>query len=33
MVGLVGLCLGFLAEGFTDVLGFKFQKIDHSVGH
>jgi hypothetical protein len=33
MVGLVGLCLGFLAEGFTDVLGLKFQKIDHSVGH
>jgi hypothetical protein len=33
MVGLVGLCLGFLAEGFTDVLGLKFEKIDHSVGH
>jgi hypothetical protein len=33
MVGLVGLCLGFLAEGFTDVIGLKFRKIDHSVGH
>ncbi|MCX6543297.1 MAG: hypothetical protein NTV05_02660 [Acidobacteria bacterium] len=33
MVGLVGLCLGFLAEGFTDLVGLKFQKIDHSVGH
>ena len=33
MVGLVGLCLGFLAEGFTDLLGLRFQKIDHSVGH
>jgi hypothetical protein len=29
----VGLCLGFLAEGFTDVIGLKFRKIDHSVGH
>lgn len=33
MVGLVGLCLGYLAEGFTDMLGLKFKKIDHSVGH
>jgi hypothetical protein len=33
MVGLVGLCLGFLAEGFTDLIGLEFQKIDHSVGH
>jgi hypothetical protein len=33
MVGLIGLCLGYLAEGFTDVLGLKFEKIDHSVGH
>lgn len=33
MVGLIGLCLGYLAEGFTDLIGLKFQKIDHTVGH
>jgi hypothetical protein len=33
MVGLVGLCLGYLAEGFTDMIGMKFSKIDHSIGH
>lgn len=33
MVGLIGLCLGYLAEGFTDMLGWKFKKIDHTVGH
>jgi hypothetical protein len=33
MVGLIGLCLGYLAEGFTDLIGLKFQKIEHSVGH
>jgi hypothetical protein len=33
MVGLVGLCLGYLAEAFTDMLGIKFAKIDHSIGH
>ena len=33
MVGLIGVCLGYLAEGFTDMVGLKFQKIDHSVGH
>jgi hypothetical protein len=33
MVGLIGLCLGYLAEGFTDFIGLKFQKIDHTVGH
>lgn len=33
MVGLIGVCLGYLAEGFTDMIGLKFQKIDHSVGH
>ena len=26
MVGLIGLCLGYLAEGFTDLIGLKFQK-------
>jgi hypothetical protein len=33
MVGLIGLCLGYLAEGFTDLIGLKFHKIDHTVGH
>ncbi len=33
MVGLIGLCLGYLAEGFTDMVGLRFQKIDHTVGH
>ncbi len=33
MVGLIGLCLGYLAEGFTDFIGLKFKKIDHTVGH
>jgi hypothetical protein len=33
MVGLIGLCLGYLAEGFTDFIGLEFKKIDHTVGH
>jgi len=33
MVGLIGLCLGYLAEGFTDLLGLRFAKIDHRIGH
>lgn len=33
MVGLIGICLGYLAEGFTDMMGLKFQKIDHTAGH
>ena len=33
MIGLIGVCLGYLAEGFTDLLGLKFEKIDHTVGH
>ena len=33
MVGTIGLCLGYLAEGFTDMVGLKFKKIDHHVGH
>lgn len=28
----LGLCLGFMAEGFTDLLGWKIQKIEH-FGH
>jgi hypothetical protein len=33
MVGLIGLSLGYLAEGFTDLVGLRFEKIDHTVGH
>jgi hypothetical protein len=28
----IGLCLGFMAEGFTDMLGWKIKKIEH-FGH
>ncbi|MEJ5358723.1 MAG: hypothetical protein WHT06_08610 [Desulfobacterales bacterium] len=28
----LGLCLGFMAEGFTDLLGWKIKKIEH-FGH
>ena len=28
----LGLCLGLMAEGFTDFLGWKIKKIDH-YGH
>ncbi len=28
----LGLCLGFMAEGLTDLLGWKIQKIEH-FGH
>jgi hypothetical protein len=33
MIGAIGLCLGYLAESITDLFGFKFKKIDHTVGH
>jgi hypothetical protein len=33
IVGLLGLCLGLMAEGFTDLLGIKLEKIQHHVGH
>jgi hypothetical protein len=33
MVLSLGLSLGFLAEGFTDLLGFKLEKIRHFEGH
>ncbi|MBF0528989.1 MAG: hypothetical protein HQK55_06925 [Deltaproteobacteria bacterium] len=32
MVISFGLCLGFMAEGFTDLLGIKLKKIQH-YGH
>jgi hypothetical protein len=32
VIGL-GLALGFLAEGFTDVLGMRLEKIRHFEGH
>ncbi|MFH0901491.1 MAG: hypothetical protein V2A73_12765 [Pseudomonadota bacterium] len=35
-VGIVfalGICLGFMAEGFTDLLGMRIQKIKHFEGH
>jgi hypothetical protein len=28
-VALLGLSLGLMAEGFTDMLGFKLEKIQH----
>ena len=28
-----GLCLGYMAEGFTDMFGLKLKKIVHHVGH
>jgi hypothetical protein len=33
VVLILGLALGLLAEGFTDVLGIKLEKIDHSQSH
>lgn len=33
MVLMLGLSLGMMAEGFTDLLGLKLQKIQHHVGH
>jgi hypothetical protein len=33
MVLTLGLSLGFMAEGFTDLLGFKLDKIRHFEGH
>ncbi len=33
MVILFGLCLGFMAEGFTDMFGLKLKKIKHFEGH
>ncbi len=33
MVILLGLCLGFMAAGFTDLLGMKLEKIRHFEGH
>jgi hypothetical protein len=29
IVGMLGLSLGLMAEGFTDMLGFKIEKIQH----
>jgi hypothetical protein len=28
-----GLCLGYMAEGFTDMMGLKLKKIKHFEGH
>jgi len=33
MVILMGISLGFMAEGMTDLLGIKFEKIVHFEGH
>jgi hypothetical protein len=33
MVFAIGLSLGFMAEGFTDLLGMKLEKIEHHAGH
>jgi len=33
MVLLMGFTLGMLAEGFTDLLGLKLEKIHHEIGH
>ena len=33
MVLSLGLSLGFMAEGFTDLLGYKLEKIRHFEGH
>jgi hypothetical protein len=30
---LLGLSLGLLAEGITDFMGLKIEKIDHAIGH
>ena len=32
IVLIIGLSLGLLAEGFTDILGFKVEKIEHFEG-
>ncbi len=32
VIGL-GICLGFMAEGFTDLLGWKIHKLHHFEGH
>ncbi len=35
-VGIIfalGLCLGYMAEGFTDILGIRLHKIRHFEGH
>ena len=29
----LGVTLGFMAEGFTDILGLKISRIQHHVGH
>ncbi len=33
MVIAIGLSLGFMAEGLTDALGMRFEKISHFQGH
>jgi hypothetical protein len=33
IVGLLGLSLGLMAEGFTDLMGLKLAKLEHHVGH
>jgi ABC-type dipeptide/oligopeptide/nickel transport system permease subunit len=33
MVITIGLSLGFMAEGLTDALGMRFEKISHFQGH
>lgn len=33
MVLLLGLTLGLLAEGITDFMGMKIEKIDHAIAH
>jgi hypothetical protein len=33
VVIVLGLTLGFMAEGFTDLLGWKIHKIRHFEGH
>ena len=33
MVITLGLCLGLMAEGFTDMFGLKLHKIKHFEGH
>ena len=33
MTLLLGVSLGYMAEGFTDLLGLKFKRLQHGVGH
>jgi hypothetical protein len=33
LIAGLGVTLGFMAEGFTDLLGIKFEKIRHFEGH